>query len=61
MKSSTFVFWFDFLGEKIYDNAYYSKSLFQIDFLGKKIYDKLFGLYSKKPPATGRGGGSGGV
>lgn len=41
MKSSTFVFWFDFLG--------------------KNIFDKLFALYSKKTPGTGRGGGSGGV
>ena len=42
-------------------NGYFGKSLFEIDFLGKKIHDKLFALYSKKPPGTGRGGGSGGV
>lgn len=61
LKSSTFVFWLDFLGKNFFDRAFFWRSLFKTDFLGKKICNKLFALYRQKTPGTGRGGGSGGV
>ena len=57
-----------YFGKSLFEMEFWGKKLrksstfvFKTDFFGKNFCNKLFALYSKKPPGTGRGGGSGGV